>query len=121
MKPAFEANKIKRCVNTVGTLFDFNRKAKNLFGEFDNDAVQIISLKGVYHQQSSHISVSESTGTRTKSKPIPMILTTWELFEAEPILLDDTVVLNDKKYLVNGVTNIQEGNYGADISLEVIQ
>lgn len=120
MKISFERNKIKRLINYFGQSLNFKRKGKNEFGEETEDITEI-TINGVYHELSSHVSVSEGNATRTQSKPTPMVLTLYEEFNTNPILLDDTLFVNKKLYRVTGATNIQEGNYGVDISLELIQ
>lgn len=121
MKTSFEENKLKRLINTQGQFFVFKRYGENDFGEYDPDTpIAEIEVKGVYHETTSYVSVTESTATRSQTKPVPMVLTLWKSIENNPVKLDDKVEYNGKEYRVTGVTNIQERNYGADISLEVI-
>lgn len=121
MRSAFEVNKIRRLIKTQGKLFKFEHFGENEFGEFDpNIPISTAEFSGVYHETSSHVTVSETTGTRSQTKPVPMVLTLWENVLKSPVYLDDKLICSGKTYRVTGVTNIQEGNYGADISLEVI-
>lgn len=121
MKPSFEENKLRRLIKTHGTQFNFTRKEKNQFGEVDETALLTVNkIYGVYHEQNSYVSVSHATGTRSQSKPIPMVLTLWKEVVANPVKIDDLVCHNNLNYRVSGITNIQEGNYGADISLELV-
>lgn len=120
MKKDFQTNKIERLLKAQGQQFNFVRKGKNEFGETDNtDLPQISTLVGVYHEQNSYISLSESEASVIPSKPIPMILTTYQRYKNTLVLPDDKVSINGRNFKVTGITNIQEGNYGIDISLEV--
>lgn len=111
MQQTFEAYKIKQQIKRQGKTFTFERNGKNEFGEASDEKTTII-VDGIYHEVASH--------TRYQSKPVPSILTTWDSFIKNPIVIDDTTTMNARTYRVTGVTNIQEGNFAADISLEVV-
>lgn len=120
MKPSFEENKVRRLINTQGKEFVFERMAFNDFKERIPTEFTTHTIKGIYHQESSYVTITEKTGSRSLKKVVPLILTLWETLEADPILLDDEVSFNGIRYRVNGITNVQEGNFAGDISLEVI-
>lgn len=119
MQHSFEAYKIKQQIKRQGKTFIFQRNGKNEFGEANGEKISI-TVEGIYHEQSSHIAVKESEATRYQSKPVPSILMTWESFTKNPIVIDDTTTMNARTYRVTGTINIQEGNFGADISMEVV-
>lgn len=122
MHAQFSKQKIRRLVKTQGVQFNFVRREKNDYGEIDDTSMpQILTLQGVYHEQSSYVSVTSSDATRTQTKKTPMILTVYDDFEASPVMLDDEMEFNGKQFRVTGVVNVNEENFAIDISLEVIQ
>lgn len=116
----FEAYKVKRELKRSGVNYEFKRPKKNEFGEPSKELEVIGVLRGLYHEDNSHISVQTGDTTQYRTKKVPSILCLYE--DAAPLMLQvgDTMVANDKTYLVTGVVNIQEWNIISDISLEVV-
>lgn len=114
----FEAYKLRRELKRVGTEYEFKRAKLNNFKEPTNESVLAGKLTGLYHEQNSHVSITTSDATQTRTKKVPMILCLYE--DAKTLKLGDTVKINSKELKVTGIVNIQEWNIIADISLEVV-
>lgn len=125
MKPSFEIYKIERNIKLNGSHYNFFRRSKNEYGEYNKDYDITIELDGLYHEEISHITIDTNNATRietTSRKTLrPYILTTFSRYIQSTVLIDDVVNVNGINYVVTGITNIQEKNFGIDISLEVIQ
>ena len=116
----FEAYKINRELKRSGIEYEFKRRKKNDFGEPVGEPEIVGSLRGIYHEQNSSVSVVTGETTQTRTKKIPTILCLYEDAASLVLQVGDTVSFNGKSYKVTGVTNIQEWNIIADISLEVV-
>ena len=116
----FEAYKINRELKRSGIEYEFKRCKKNDFGEPVGEPEIVGSLRGIYHEQNSSVSVVTGETTQTRTKKIPTILCLYEDAASLVLQVGDMVLFNGKSYKVTGVTNIQEWNIIADISLEVV-
>lgn len=116
----FEAYKINRELKRSGIEYKFKRCKKNDFGEPVGEPEIVGSLRGIYHEQNSSVSVVTGDTTQTRTKKIPTILCLYEDAASLVLQVGDVVLFNGKLYEVTGVTNIQEWNIIADISLEVV-
>jgi hypothetical protein len=116
----FESYKINREIKRSGISYTFMRPGKNGYGEPSDkleDATNVVTFSGLYHEQNSHISVTTGSTIRYRSKKIPMILCEFE--NTTEIKVDDFVMINNNKYKVTGIVDIQNWNIISDISLEV--
>lgn len=114
----FEAYKLRRELKRVGIDFEFKRAVLNEFKEPTNENSSIVTLTGLYHEQSTSVSVTTGETTQTRTKKTPMILCLHE--DTKLIKLGDFIEMNSKKMKVTGIVNIQEWNIISDISLEVV-
>lgn len=116
----FEAYKINREIKKSGIVYEFKRSKVNEFNEPTDEFEVIGELKGIYHEQNSSVQIIMGDTTQTRTKKIPMILCLYD--DAANLLLkvDDIIKINGKVLKVTGITNIQEWNIIADISLEVV-
>ena len=114
----FELYKIRREVRRSGEQYDFFKNESNEFGSPTGEPVFVCSLNGIYHEENSHIFLTTGETTQYRSKKIPNILC--EYSEVKEIKVGMYTKINNKKYNVTGVTNIQEWNLIADISLELV-
>lgn len=114
----FEAYKIRRELKKIGKEYEFKRAKLNAFKEPTKEDEFAGKLIGLYHEQNSNVSIVTGDTTQTRTKKIPMILCLYE--DATFLKIGDKVKINSKTFKVTGVTNIQEWNIIADISLEVI-
>ena len=116
----FESYKIKRELKKSGIDYEFIKMGLNDFGEPNGEAVIIGNLKGIYHEQNSSIHITTGETTQVRTKKIPMILCLYEDVANLGLCAGNIVKINSKVLRVTGVTNIQEWNIIADISLEVV-
>ena len=116
---AFQLNKTRRAINTLGNWFVFKREGENEFGEPNDVVISTVSCKGLYHETTSYLQKNATDGSTTRRKPSPMILCLWE--SAELLQHKDTLTYNDKKYTIGEIKNLAEANIIADISLEEVQ
>lgn len=142
----FELYKIRRELKKIGVKYEFKRLQKNKFGEFTNNfdgqivpnslsplvidssagehfsetniLHTIVTIPGIYHEQSSNVSLTTGDTTQTRSKKIPMILCLYD--DAKLLKFGDIVKINSKLFKVISVINIQEWNLISDVSLEVV-
>lgn len=116
----FEAYKIKRELKRSGILYDVKRKITNDFGEKVLEPQLVGCLLGLYHEQNSNIQILNGTTTRTRTEKIPMILCLNDDIKKLFLEVDDYIIINGKKFIITGITNIQEWGIISDISLEVV-
>lgn len=116
----FEAYKIKREIVRSGKAFIIFRHDKNEFGEDLEEPFQIGEITGIYHEQNSNIQIVSGETTRNRIEKIPMILCLFDEIKPLGIKPDDYIFINDKRYDITGIVNIQEWSIIADISLEVV-
>lgn len=120
----FEAYKVKREIKRSGTVYEFTRDPKNEFGEPEPDPVDNMgvlgSVRGLYHEQNSNVSITTGETTQVRTKKIPMVLCLWDDLKPLQLEVGDKTKINGKVFKVTGVVNIQEWSIIADISLEVV-
>ena len=116
----FEVYKLKKELKRSGTDYDFFRAVPNERGEPTNEKEMLGVLRGLYHEQNSHITLSMSDTTQVRSKPVPSILCLYNDVESIGLTVGDKVKINKKVMKVTGVVNIQEWCLIADVSLEVV-
>lgn len=115
----FQRNKVARNINLRGSEYTFKRYGINKFKE-KSELIKTISIKGLFHNTVSYVSIIQGEATRKQKKFTPTILMLYDDFEMDPLNIDDEVEFMGQKYKVTGWVNIEEGNYAIDISLEVI-
>ena len=116
----FEMYKVKRELKRSGTEYEFKRFEMNEFGEPGKKILGVGSLCGLYHEQNSNIQITTGDTTQVRTKKIPMILCLYESAISLVLQVGDFTIINNRIYKVTGITNVQEWNIVADISLEVV-
>lgn len=119
----FEAYKIKRELKRSGIDYEFKRYNQNKFGEPTGELKEIGRIKGIYHEETvanGIITITMKDNVQIRSKKSPMILCLYEDAASLVLKVGDIVKINNKSFKVVGISNIQEWNVIADISLEVI-
>lgn len=116
-RPCFELNKVRRLIKVQGVSYVFKRDGLNEFKE-PTEAVSEMTVKGVFHQYTQHISIVSSDAASVQQKNTPYILALYD--EAKILAQDDYVVINEAKYKVTGLTDIGNWGIAIDISLEVV-
>ncbi|MDR0326684.1 MAG: hypothetical protein LBI05_00145 [Planctomycetaceae bacterium] len=126
MNTQFERNKLQRELDRSGKQLDFFRSTKNAFGEPLPEAENIGTILGLYHEVNGFNRSSMAGGTtltRGMASGVPKeprILCLYESVTECDLRFDDYTIHNGKRYKVVEITNIQEWNIIADISLEVV-
>ncbi len=120
----FEAYKILRELKRSGTEYIFRRPKMNEFNEPTNESSVVCVLTGLYHEQNEFVQVTtgnvQNNTTQIRNKKMPMILCLYEDVEPFKLKVGDRVKINSNTFRVVNITNIQEWNIVADISLEVV-
>lgn len=118
----FERRKIELAVKSSGILFEFFRNKKNDFGEPVGEPEKITEIQGVYHTNTSYISVKNGDSGAISNKKIytPCILCLADS-ESEKIKQGDYTTVNGKKIVVTGKVDYQEKKYAFDINCEVVK
>lgn len=122
----FELYKLKRELKRSGSDFAFYRFQKNEFGAPVGDKVEVVKVRGLYHETNSYRTVTTYDGSTTVTEKSPMILCAVEDVKDSGLSIGDFVevkdnVFGDKKTMkFTGVTDILDFGIIADISLEVI-
>lgn len=116
----FEVYKIQRELNRSGIVVDFLRQETNKFKEPVGEPKKIGSILCIYHEQNGRIKISTGDTTQVRTKKVPMLLCLHSDVSKINVQVGDQIKLNGKTFNVTGVTNIQEWNLVADISLEVV-
>ena len=120
MNKKFEVYKLKRELKRSGDDYKFTRLVVNKFGEPLNDAEELGTLRGLYHEKNEHIAVTMGDTTQVRTKKVPSILCLYEDIVPLTLVIGDMIKLNGRTMKVTGIVNIQEWNLIADISLEVV-
>lgn len=119
---AFQLNKVRRFINTHGQIFQFDKPGKNEFGEPNGETVSH-EVKGVFHETpgfaSGYVAKTSGDSTTVRTKPDTMLLALWE--SVGSLQRQDKLTFNGKTYKVNEITNLQQANLVAEISLEGVQ
>lgn len=111
----FLLSKIKHQIDWNGEEFVFIHTEEDKYHRSTEPTE--ITLKGIYHQNSSYVQKTTQDATVTKSKPSPMILCLYT--DGNAISLQDVVKINGKDMVVTGIENVQELNVALQLSLEV--
>jgi len=140
MNLAFEKNKLQRNLDRSGKDYDFCRTPKNAFGEpvrcpHPNPlplgegtafAKKIGTIRGLYHEVSNYVALRMTDTTQERkhigqgAKKDTRILCLMESVKGIDLKFGDFTTINGKRFNVVAVTNVQEWNIIADISLEVV-
>lgn len=113
--PLFIRNKLLRALNENGCDYEFTLRTVDEYNQPVDG--RKLTLRGVYHEQNSFITVASSDSASVQRKKSPMILCLFE--DASLINQGDKVTIEGVLYRVSGVLNIQDYGIVADISLEM--
>lgn len=116
----FEAYKILREIKRSGIEVNFLRQETNKFKEPIGEPKSVGVISCIYHEQNGSVRITTGDTTQVRSKKVPMLLCLYSDASQIGLQVGDQVKLNGKTFNVTGVTNIQEWNVVADISLEVV-
>lgn len=115
--PMFLVNKVKKQLDRNGLVYEFTKVMKDEFNQ-NTESEETLLIKGIYHETNSFIKLSETDAGSVQRKKSPMILTLLDE-QSKTLKQGDIVHINNVKYTVSGLLDIQ--NYGVvlDISLEM--
>lgn len=114
----FQPHKVKRMIDTLGVMYQFNRDVLNKYKESTGKQELVAELKGVMHSTASYVTKTATDGSTITAKQSPQILTNDP--KAKLLHIDDKVVIDNCTYKVTGVLDINMLGLAFDISLEVI-
>lgn len=116
--PKFQPHKVKRMIDTLGVMYQFNRDKLNKYKESTGEQELIAELKGVLHSTASYVTKTATDGSTITAKQSPQILTNDP--KAKLLHIDDKVIIDNCIYKVTGVLDINMLGLAFDISLEVV-
>lgn len=114
----FQPHKVKRMIDTLGVMYQFNRDKLNKYKESTGEQELIAELKGVLHSTASYVTKTATDGSTITAKQSPQILTNDP--KAKLLHIDDKVTIDNCIYKVTGVLDINMLGLAFDISLEVV-
>lgn len=116
--PKIQPHKVKRMIDTLGVMYQFNRDVLNKYKESTSEQELIAELKGVLHSTASYVTKTATDGSTITAKQSPQILTNDP--KAKLLHIDDKVIIDNCTYKVTGVLDINMLGLAFDISLEVV-
>lgn len=116
--PKFQPHKVKRMIDTLGVVYQFNRDMLSKYKEPTGKQELVAELKGVMHSTASYVTKTTTDGSTIIAKQSPQILTNDP--KAKLLHIDDKVIIDNCTYKVTGVLDINMLGLAFDISLEVI-
>lgn len=114
----FLKNKIDRQIKLNGQTFVFKRYDEDEYHQVSEDLLFEYSFDGIFHTSNSYIQQNTEAGAKTFSKPQPMILTLYEF--GKDVKTNDEVEINNNKYRVNTINDVNNFGVAIEISLELI-
>lgn len=112
-------HRVEQQIAWRGQLFSVLRPKMNEFNEKSDEMEEVAQIKGIFHNGSAnHVSIVVGDDGQVQEKETPYILTTWLI--GRKLRKDDRITINNMKYKIVGINNINEYNIISDVSLEVI-
>ena len=113
-------NIAKRLINTLGELVSFQRRGLNEFGEANEDMVDVVKVKALYHNSTaSDVYKMLTVGDSGK---VASLQTEMLFCEYNPeIKKDDFCLIGSQLYKVTGIFDFYQAKSILDVSLEMIQ
>lgn len=120
----FEEAKLARAIRVYGNNFNFVRPITDEFGELTDKTAPVLTVKGIYHEQVSHLTltVEDRGAVPTTVQPYIMALAKDVLDSTGKALLQQGDIINHKghNFKVVDVTNLSLIGTVCDISLEEV-
>ena len=123
----FEAYKVRREVKRCGTKLKFYRHALNEFGEPTDELAEVAEVNGLYHEQTSYMTVTSGDGSLTRKKKQPMLLCVAEDIANAGVKFGDIVKvpvrspqMTSKTLKYVGCVDIQNWGIIVDLSFEEV-
>lgn len=116
---AFERAKLERELKRSGIQVEFYRPGVNDYGEpIEGDSIG--EIRCLYHEQNGYVQIVTGDTTQTRSKKTPMLLCLYDDCQELGLKFGDYCLVENVKYELTEVVNIQNWNIIADISLEIV-
>lgn len=115
---AVEVNRLKKQIALSGTSLTFMRDVLNEYNEPTGESIEIATISGVYHDTfNNHVVRNLHDGATIYRTFEPMFLCLKD--EAGLLNIDDYAIIDDIKYRVNDLKDVNNLGYAIDISFEV--
>lgn len=120
LRTVYEAEKYKLSRNILlnGQMIEFYRNKKDEFNQPTEEIEKVKCCKCLVHSTQGYRSRTRVDGGNVETKGQPMLLMMRE--ESENLKVDDFVIILDKKYKINALSNIGLFDFAIDISLEEV-
>lgn len=119
--PSFLLQRMRRQLKQSGIEYTFYKFVRDKYGQETLDEDHPVKLVGIYHETTSYASESASEASIVFTEKSPMLLTLFQDVKEKGIQEGDQVTINEVRYKVIAILDVQNFNQIADISLEVIQ
>lgn len=119
----FEVYKLRRELKRSGRSYKFVRATLNEFGEPSKEEEIVGTLRGLYHESNltrQYIEMTMKDVAQVRTEKVPLVLCLYEDVVSLSLAIGDKTEVNGRVLKVVGVTNIQDWNLIADVSLEVV-
>lgn len=119
----FEVAKLSRMIKRYGIEVTFNRDKLDEFGEPTGEYTEVAKFPAVYHESTTHISITTNDDGNVQSKVTPYLSASYDSVKGDSGMLvqqGDTTTINGTKYRVNGISDLSNLNILCQISLEVV-
>lgn len=120
----FEEAKLSRAIRVYGTKFEFMHEELDDFGEPTGEKVLALTVKGIYHEQTSYISLTAAEAGSVQKKITPYITALAKDILEETgkprIQQGDCTSIGPKHYKVNGVNDLSNLGIVVQVSLEEV-
>lgn len=114
----YELYRVEREIQIHGNMFTVLRDVLDQRGEKTGKTEIKNVVKGLYHVSMGYVRETIADGTITKERGEPKVLVTFE--DSKKVFGGDIFEINNKRYVVSDINNIQEYNIVCDISLKEV-
>lgn len=113
----FEKHKLLRFIKSQGRSYTFRGSGKNQFGEPMGED-KTVEISGIYHESQGYVTNTATDGSNIKSKPNSLIMCLKE--DSSLLEFGMLVTIQDKKYRVVDLRDVNNLGVACDISLELV-
>lgn len=113
-----ELHKVVNEIKRHGDSYEFYRIQKNGYGEDIEPSLNVGSVDALFHVVKGHIIRNVSDGSNVRTKGNPYLLCSYDSVKAIKLAIGDYTIINDNKYIITELNNVEEFNMCYDISLE---
>lgn len=118
MRPGlFLKNKIERQLDINGVEYTFDVVKEDKYKQL-KESGEKVTIIGLYHESLSYQTINAKEGAKVIKKMQAMILTLQEY--AEKLNIGYKLSVNDRRYKISGIVNVQNYSVAAEISLEEV-